>query len=90
MIKHIMSWGMANAIHVAKDSGHPGKASRINSSIIRLGPVPIVVPVPPQLADIETHIANIALFDFDLWQKSIIIIKGKYFILIILDIKFIS
>ena len=74
MIKHIMSCGIAKAIHVAKDSGQLGKASRINSSIIRLGPVPIVVPVPPQLADIETHIASIALFDLDLWQNILIII----------------
>ena len=33
---------------------------------MRFGPVPIVVAVPPQFADIETHIASIALFDFDL------------------------
>ena len=34
--------------------------------MIRLGPVPIVVPVPPQFADMETHIANMARFDLEL------------------------
>ena len=33
---------------------------------MRFGPVPIVVAVPPQFADIDTHIASIALLDFDL------------------------
>lgn len=34
--------------------------------MMRLGPVPIVVPVPPQLADMETLMANMARFDLEL------------------------
>ena len=66
MNKQITNCGKANSIHVAKDKGQFGKASRSSSIIMRLGPVPIVVPVPPQFADIETHMANMARFDLEL------------------------
>lgn len=60
---------MANDNQVANERGHSGNASRMSSSITRFGPVPIVVPVPPQFADIETHIANIARFEVPLRKK---------------------
>ena len=65
-MRQIINCGIAKAIQVANDNGHSGYVSIISSNIMRFGPVPIVVAVPPQFADMETHIANIALFDFDL------------------------
>ena len=65
-MRQIINCGIAKAIQVANDNGHSGYVSIISSNIMRFGPVPIVVAVPPQFADIETHIASIALFDFDL------------------------
>ena len=65
-MRQIINCGIAKAIQVANDNGHSGNVSMISSNMMRFGPVPIVVAVPPQLADIETHIASIALFDFDL------------------------
>ena len=66
MKRHKTNWGKANSIHVANDKGQFGKASNSSSIMMRLGPVPMVVPVPPQLADMETHIANMARLDLEL------------------------
>ena len=65
-MRQSINCGSAKAIQVANDNGHSGKVSIISSNIMRFGPVPIVVAVPPQFADIDTHIASIALLDFDL------------------------
>ena len=52
--------GIANAIHVPKDSGWPLNFSSRLPRRTRLGPVPMVVPVPPILAAKQTDIASIA------------------------------